>query len=354
VCDEIASHIDSKVYDVLLTATGKRKHPILISISTATANNVGIGKTLWDYAVRVLNKDQDDDRLFALIYTIDEEDDPWVESSWIKANPGWGVSVQPDAIRAIMKQARNNPAQESAAMTRHLNVWQGADESLFSTRAWRSCADPTLTLGSFENQDCWISVDLASKVDLASVSIVFSSIKDGRNIYHVFGRHYLNQAALLDGRNAYYPVWAKDGHLVLGDGNETDYQMIEADILDLCSRFNVLSLGFDPWNATQLSQRLGAEGVNCVEIRQTLASMSEPTKELQAAMMAGRIVHNGDPVLEWAIGNCVGHYDKNLNVKANRNPNQDSAKIDPAIALIMSLALAIEAGPADTMPSLFM
>jgi hypothetical protein len=52
----------------------------------------------------------------------DPEDDPWEEATWIKANPSWGQAVQPDAIRAIMRQARNNPAQEAAAKTRHLNV----------------------------------------------------------------------------------------------------------------------------------------------------------------------------------------------------------------------------------------
>ena len=90
VCDEIASHKTSEVYDVLLTAMGKRSNPLLLAISTATGNNSGIGKQLWDYAVRVLEDTQQDERLFALIYTIDPEDDPWIEASWIKANPSLG------------------------------------------------------------------------------------------------------------------------------------------------------------------------------------------------------------------------------------------------------------------------
>jgi phage terminase large subunit-like protein len=54
VCDEIGSHKTSEVYDVLMTAMGKRKHPLQLSISTATGNSSGIGKQLWDYGVRVL------------------------------------------------------------------------------------------------------------------------------------------------------------------------------------------------------------------------------------------------------------------------------------------------------------
>jgi phage terminase large subunit-like protein len=55
VCDEIASHRTSEVYDVLLTGMGKRRNPLLLCISTATGNNSGIGKLLWDYAARVLD-----------------------------------------------------------------------------------------------------------------------------------------------------------------------------------------------------------------------------------------------------------------------------------------------------------
>ena len=96
---------------------------------------VGCARTL----TKMLQGVQDDERLFAIIYSIDDTDDPWEEPTWIKANPAWGVSVQPDAIRAIMRQARNNPAQEASARTRHLNVWIGADEQLFSTRQWTLC-----------------------------------------------------------------------------------------------------------------------------------------------------------------------------------------------------------------------
>ena len=143
VCDEIASHKTSEVYDVLLTAMGKRSNPLLLAISTATGNNSGVGKQLWDYAVRVLEDTQQDERLIALIYTIDPEDDPWIEASWIKANPSWGQAVQPDAVRAIMRQARNNPAQEAAAKTRHLNT--AALSLVFRPKTSRQDGPPMLS-----------------------------------------------------------------------------------------------------------------------------------------------------------------------------------------------------------------
>src|SRR3954468_13549497 len=300
VCDEIGSHRTSEVYDALITAMGKRRQPFLLSISTATGNNTGIGKQIWDYGLRVLQQGQTDDRFFAIIYSIDDTDDPWDEATWVKANPGWGRSVMPDAIRAIMRQARNNPAQEAAARTRHLNIWLGADEQLFSTRAWQECADPRLDLADYDGRRCHIALDLASKTDLAALAIVFPE-GDG---YVAFSRCYLNEAAVMEARNASYPGWAADNQLVITPGNETDFSMIEADVLDFCRRFRVESLAYDPWGATQFAQRLAAERIPVVEFRPNTAGFSEPTKELDAAMRSGGLRHDGNGPLAWCIGNA--------------------------------------------------
>lgn len=344
ICDEIGSHKTGEVYSVLLTAMGKRRHPMLLSISTATGNNTGIGKQLWDYSVRILNGAQADDRLYALIYTIDEEDDPWLESTWIKANPSWGQAVQPDAVRAIMRQARNNPAQESAAKTKHLNLWVGADDALFSIRSWRECAKADLTLDDMAGEECHIGVDLASKTDLAAVTLAFPNRSEGALRYKIFARCYLNEAAVMEARNASYPGWAADGYLRVTEGNETDFSVIEDDLLDMCKRFKVLSIGYDPWAATQLAQRLMAENVPMVEFRATTQNFSEPTKELDAAMRGGRIEHDSNPVLEWCISNVVGRYDARSNVYPKKSrPEQ---KIDCAVAAIMAVARCMQAIPA--------
>lgn len=345
VCDEIASHKTSEVYDVLLTAMGKRRHPMLVSISTATGNTSGIGKQLWDYSVRVLEGTQTDDRVFALIYSLDPDDDPWDELSWIKANPSWGQAVQPDAIRAIMRQARNNPAQESAAMTRHLNVWMGADESLFSTRAWRSAAKPGLCMDDFAGNAAHMGLDLASKTDLASVVITFPTVAaDGVLSYVTFHRSFLNETAVLEARNPSYPGWAAEGYLTVTMGNETDFTTIEDFLLDCCKRFKVLSVAYDPWAATQFAQRMMVQNVPMVEFRANTQNFSEPTKELDAAMRGDRIKHNGDPVLEWAISNVVGRYDARSNVYPRKSRVEN--KIDPAVALIMTIGRCMVARPA--------
>ncbi|WP_328702802.1 terminase TerL endonuclease subunit [Belnapia mucosa] len=111
------------------------------------------------------------------------------------ANPSWGQAVQSDAIWAIMRQARNNLAQETAARTRHLNIWSGADEALFSMRAWQACRSPNLRLEDFEGQECHLGLDLASRTDLAALDLVFpQTCRDtGKTTYAAFARCYLNE-----------------------------------------------------------------------------------------------------------------------------------------------------------------
>jgi phage terminase large subunit-like protein len=345
VCDEIGSHRTSEVYDALSTAMGKRRQPFLLSISTATQNNAGIGRQLWDYSLRVLQGVQDDERLFAITYSIDDTDDPWEETTWIKANPAWGVSVQPDAIRAIMRQARNNPSQEASARTRHLNVWIGADEQLFSTRQWTLCADRDLRIEDFEGRECHLALDLASKTDLAALVAVFPETRDGEVHYTVFCRCYLNEAAVMEARNASYPGWANAGELIITPGNETDFQTIEDDTIEWFRRFRIVSMAYDPWRTTQLAQRLQNASIPVIEFRSNTQSFSAPTRELEAAIRSSRIRHDGNGPLAWCIGNVVGHTDARDNVYPRKARPEN--KIDAAVALIMAIGRAMQPKPSS-------
>ena len=128
-----------------------------------------------------------------------------------------GQTVQPDAIRAIMAQTRNNPAQDAAAKTRHLDIWVSADEALFSLRSWREAADISLSLDDFEGEPSYLRLDLASRTDLAALALVFPTrdTETGRTTYTALVRGYVAQAAMLAARNSSYPGWAAEGYLMV-------------------------------------------------------------------------------------------------------------------------------------------
>ena len=150
---------------------------------------------------------------------------------------------------------------------------------------------------------------------------------------------HLNEAAVRDARNPSYPDWAAEGHVEITAGNETDFDAIEADVRQICSRFNVVSAGYDPWQSAQMSQRLRAEGVPMHEFRATTQNFSPAIIELDAAMRSGRLRHDGNPVLGWCLGNVVGKAERRGNLyPTKQRPEQ---KIDAAVALMMAMGRAM-------------
>ena len=173
------------------------------------------------------------------------------------------------------------------------------------------------------------------------MALVFPSkdVETGRTIYAVFARCYLNETAVAEARNPSYPGWAAAGHLVVTPGNETDFDEIESDVRQLCSRFNVVSAGYDPWQSAQMSQRLRAEGVPIHEFRATTQNLSPAIIELDAAMRSAQLRHDGNPVITWCIGNVVGKADR----RGNLNPTKQrpEQKIHAVVAVMMALGRAM-------------
>jgi len=103
-------------------------------------------------------------------------------------------------------------------------------------------------------------------------------------------------------------------------------------------------LGFDPWSALQMQQDLAAEfGDDVVlTIPQTAQYLSDPMKELQAAVYSGRLHHNGDPVLTWAMSNVEVREGQNETLFPRKGPDA-KLKIDPVAALITAMNRAYTA-----------
>lgn len=339
IIDELHAHKDRGVWDVIETATGARTQPLIWAITTAGFNRAGICYEQRTYVTKILDGVAKDEEYFGIIYTLDEGDD-WTDPEvWRKANPNWGVSVDPGDIARKARKAKEMASAQNNFLTKHLNVWVNADVAWMNMQAWERCADPTLTEDIFEGDECIAACDLATKVDLAATMRLHWRDIDGERHYYAFGRYYLPEQAVEDGRNSQYSGWQRTGRLVVTPGEVTDFEYIEEDLRDATSRFRLLEVAIDPWQAQHLEQRLMAEGMKVVEHRQIVQNMSEAMKELEALVLSRRFHFDGDPVLTWCVSNVVGHVD----VKDNIYPRKEryENKIDPAVALIMALDRAL-------------
>lgn len=354
--DELHAHKSRAVWDVLDSATGSRTQPLIWAITTAGSNQQGVCYEQRKYVIDVLNKRHEDDRYFGLIYSIDlpEKDadgavipgDDWREpETWRKANPNYGVSVLAPDIAAMARKAMQSARSQNNFLTKRLDVWVNAAEAYYNMEAWRKCLRP-VTLADFEGCECWIGLDLSSKVDCTSKVRVFrrfekdtiKGVEIERPHYYAFAEHYLPDACLESDENAnqqHYSEWHAAGQLTLTPGPAIDYPTIEDLLKEDLRRFDVQAIAYDPWNATQMSQRLMAEGAPMMENRLGVQTMSEPMKSSEALILGGMLHHDGDPVLGWMMGNVVAKEDLKTNVYPRKE--KPESKIDGAVALIMAL-----------------
>ena len=339
--DELHAHKTRTVYDVVETGTGKRDNSLLWVITTAGSNRSGICYEVRTFVTRLLDGVFEDDSQFGIIYGLDEGDDWVTEASLIKANPNWGISVRPEVLLPLQAKAMQLPSAVNNFKTKHLNEWVNADSSWMDMRAWDRCANPSLTLAAYAGQPCWIGLDLASKVDIAALVLVFTHLEiDGA--YAVFGRYYLPEDTVHANGNSQYQGWMSAGRVTVTPGNVIDFGWIEADLIDFVSRHSVQAVAFDPFQATQLSTRMMSEGMPMIEVRPTVLNFSEPMKTLEALVLQGKLIHDGDPVLGWMASNVVAHLDAKDNIYPRKERPEN--KIDGIVALIMAISRAITPG----------
>lgn len=334
--DELHAHRSRDVYDSIETGAGKRDQSLIWAITTAGSDKTGIAYEQRSYLLNILKGTIIDENYFGIVYTIDDGDDWTDEKIWRKANPNFGVSVEAEHISAMCRKAQHSPASQAEFFTKHLNVWIQTDQALYDMRAWERCKDSTLDIEDFIGQPCRIAADLATKVDIAAVVLLFE--KDGKTI--PFCRFYVPETAIEETRNSSYRGWQIEGQLIATSGDVIDFNQIESDIRADMMRFDCIEIGFDPWQSTQLATSLSESGANVVEFRQIVSNFSEPTKELDSLMRTGGLSHDGSPVLAWMIGNVVGHYDAKENVYPRKERPEN--KIDGAVALIMALGLKLK------------
>lgn len=318
------------------------------AITTAGFNKHGVCFKTRDFALKVLagvNEGEAADAQFAIVYTVDEGDDPYSEETLRKANPNWAVSVDPGFVRQNAAKARQVAQDRVNYFTKHLNIWVDANSALFDTEWWRKCEDRALDEADFAADECVMGLDLASKIDIAARVNVYRRLIGGKAHYYVFPRFYLPRVAIEEDRHPMYRGWEMQGDIYATPGETTDFGIIEDEIKADGPGLNLQAVATDPWQAQQMIQSLKKDGMPAEEYRQTVANMSEATKTLDALMREGRIHHPGNAVLNWMIGNVVGHYDAKENVYPRKEMPQN--KIDGAIAAIMALGWFIQREAAE-------
>ncbi|AXF62401.1 terminase large subunit [Leclercia sp. W6] len=348
IVDEYHEHDTDALYTTMLTGMGARRQPLMWAITTAGYNIEGPCYDKRREVIEMLNGTVPNDELFGVIYTVDEGDD-WTDPAVLrKANPNMGISVYSDFLLSQQKRAMNNARQANVFKTKHLNIWVSARAAYFNLVSWRNCEDETLTLEQFEGQPCYLAFDLARKLDMNSMVRIFTRDIDGKRHYYCIAPKFwvpydtVYSTDTDHQRTAErFQKWVNSGHLEVTEGAEIDYRVILEEAKAVNRQNPVEESAIDPHGATNLSHHLADEGLSPITIVQNYTNMSDPMKELEAAIEAGRFHHDGHPILTWCISNVVGkHLPGNDDVVRPIKEHSEN-KIDGATALIMDIGRAM-------------
>jgi len=347
--DEIHKYKSRAMIDVLETATGARRQPILYKITTAGDDLQSACGHEHLYAVALLEQTLTDESYLACICHADPEDDWTLEATARKANPNYGVSVLPDDLRSKVVKAQGMPAAAASYQQKHLNIWINASAPWLSVDGWRKGQSTAWTREDVAGARCVVGIDLAAKLDLTALVALFPPPMAGlrwRALRWIWTpADNLAERAHRD--RAPYAQWIAEGYLRTTPGTRVDHAVIRAALAELRTFATIAAIGVDPWHADQLIVQLTAEdgfpAHAVLEVPQTYAGMSSGCLALEAAVLAGEVDAQADPVMTWAVGNAVIQSDNKSNIYPVKKRSR--GRIDPLMALCMAMSLAVRPAP---------
>lgn len=344
IIDEVHAHKNRELWDILDTATGSRRQPMMFSITTAGFDRQSLCWSLHEYLEKILAGVIEDDSFFGMIFTLDEGDDWEDETVWIKANPNLGVSKKLDDMRRKAHTAKEMPSALNSFLRLELNVWTQSETKWLPVEAWKNCAK-MVDADGLRGRTCFGGLDLSSTTDISALLLVFPPEQEDED-FQLVCRFWIPQDAMRERSRrdrVPYDVWVRQGHINTTPGNVIDYDYIVAEVDELAQKYDIQEIAFDRWGATKIYQQLEDARMTMVQFGQGYVSMSPPMKELEKLVLSGKIAHGGNPVLTWMADNLVARIDPAGNIKPDKEKSTE--KIDGMVALIMGLDRALRHQP---------
>lgn len=343
VCDELAQWKGRTLYDNIRTGLGARERQMILTISTKSSDAHSVMSEVTKHGRDVLAGVVEDDSFAAIIYEVPLAHDEALhaaqmtdEECWKLANPALGDFLSLDDMRKEAAQARRIPARENSFRNLKLNQEVEASEGWITPALWMACKrdiDQAALVGKL----AYGGLDLGSVADLTSFSLFFPESQALLSWSWVPGDRVAERA---EKDKVPYDVWARNGQIERTPGRATDKRRVALKIAELNAKYRPRLIGFDKWGMPELLRIMDEEGIALplVECRQGYATMSPAMKAFEERVLNQALVHDGNPVLGWAVNNVRIAMDPAGNIKPDKDRSME--RIDPAVAAIMAVGLA--------------
>lgn len=323
----------SELYEALETATAAQDEPLSIVISTQAPTDADLLSVLIDDA-----KAGHDPRVVLSVYSAPDDLDPFSEDAIRAANPAFGDFQNSAEVLAMAEDARRMPSREPEYRNLILNQRVEISAPFISKTIWMSCAG--VVTSDFGNLPIYGGLDLSEVNDLTA----FVPIANVDGAWHIKPVFWLPEEGLRERSRkdrVPYDQWAKEGHITLIPGKTVDYDFVARHIAELIRTRNVQKIAFDRWNWMHFRPAMIRAGLSdamvdkkFMEFGQGYKSMSPALRDLEAAILSGRIRHANHPVLNMCAANAVVKMDEAANRKLDKPKSR--GRIDGMVALAMA------------------
>jgi phage terminase large subunit-like protein len=345
VIDELHVHKTPDLVETLETGTGSRDQPLVATITTADDGRPGTiyerkRKRIEQLAQRLLI----DPTVYGVVWACDPLDDPFAEETQRKANPGFGISPTRSFLAKEAAKAQDSPADLAKYQRLHLGLRTKQETKYLQLGSWDESAG-MVDEAKLADRACHGGIDLASVNDITALCWTFPM---GDDEHEAIWRFWLPEDRLyeMNRRTAGNANdWVKQGFLSTTPGNVIDNDFIVAQVLKDAQAFDVKTIGYDRWGATDVVRRLGEEGLTCVPVGQGYASVSAPLKEMLRLVLTRKYRHGGNPVMRWMVDNLSVRMDPAGNVKPDKERSPE--KIDGISAAVVALREVMDAEPEE-------
>lgn len=349
IFDEIHAYRDFKIINVIKRGMNKRQQPMAIYITT-------MGKVLdgplMEYYGLFSDAMQEGllspsvaDRMFCFICEMDKDDDINNASLWGKANPGLGVLLDLETLKTDWERCKPVPSERSDFINKQLNIMTDTSDASYVDIDIVNRNKRTMPLEALEGRLCYGGYDLSSREDFTAAALEFPL--DNGDLFVLHHSWVPKRKVELDKEKIGYYEWALQGHLTICEGDYVPQEVVYEWFKAQNQKYEILGIGYDPANAIWLTRMLEAQGFACHIIRQGPITLNDPMKDMKEQLVAGRVIHNNDPMLRWYTHNVRLRNNYSDREKENWMPVKKDRyrKIDGFMAMLDAHALAMQQRP---------
>ncbi|MCR3758164.1 terminase large subunit [Clostridium felsineum] len=361
VIDEYHLFDTSEPVDTMESGMGARYNPLIAIITTAGRKVFCPCKEEYDYCSKVLNPyiNLDEDKYFIVICEVEGKEDPFNIMNVIKANPI--VSTYKTGLDKLIQKMNTAKEREDKRLeffTKQCNIWvnQKSKNAYMNMEKWDKCKIHKGSIEKLEGLEniitideagkihfnlkdlkCVVGIDKSDKIDLTSATFEFDL---GNNKVLVLNHCFIPEDTLEAKKRTDkvpYDLWSKQGYITKIPGAKIKNEYIIDYILDFKKKydFEIDSIAYDPWHCDDIAKEFEGLGIIVIEIPQTYASLSEPTKDFRAKVYEGEVLHDGNPVLTYCMSNALEDKDRKENLKLCKEKDS-SERIDAAVSTTIS------------------